>query len=846
MVPSYLEQLAAIPLTTSDKVDRRALPRPTTRCLAELSAHEPPVTATERRLAEVLCATLHLDRASATADLFDELGGTSLTMARFAARVRTQTDLPTLSLREIYRQRTLRGLATWLDGLDRTPAPAAPVATARRPGTAAYAACGAAQLVVMLAMVGVASVVLEQSLRWIAGGVAVTDVVARGFGLSVGLFIALCLLPILVKWVLVGRWKPGEIRLWGPAYLRFWIVRWFIRTSPWVLFVGSPPYSWYLRALGARIGRSVVIFSGAVPVATDLLTIGAGTLVRFDVSFTGYRAVGDVLQIGPVELGRDVIVGERTVLDVDTRMGDGAQLGHASSLHPGQAVPAGERWHGCPAEPGGADQRIDGARCGVPRRIAYSLLQLALLIGLATVAGSAVVLVVRYVPVLPTLLGSGELMLTAPLPSLIVGIVAVVVFMGGIMIALTVMVTIPRLANRLLRPRRTYPLYGLRHICLGLVGALTNSRPFVLLLGDSSFIVGYLRALGYDLRPVEQTGSNFGTEMRHHTPFLTRVGTGTMVSDGLTVLNASFSATSFRVAPVVLGERNFVGNNVVVPPDARIGDNCLLATKVLVPTEGPVRSNVGLLGSPPFEIPRSTRRERALERLGDGQRRRLLRAKNRHNAATITVVLLVRAVQAWVSLLVVALGVDFYARFGTVVIPATLVALALLFLLSAPLLERAATGFRGLRPRECSIYDRSFWRHERLWKFYATPPLAGTPFQPLLNRLAGVRVGRRVFDDGCTLPEKSLVTIGDDATLNSASVVQCHSLEDGLFISDRTVVGDRCTIGIGGFVHYGVTMADGSELGSDSFLMKGEQTAPGSRWVGNPAVPAGGVDEVAR
>ena len=91
-----------------------------------------------------------------------------------------------------------------------------------------------------------------------------------------------------------------------------------------------------------------------MPVCTDLLTIGDGTVIRKDSFFIGYRAHAGLIQTGPVTLGRDVFVGEMTVLDIDTSMGDGAQLGHASSLHAGQAVPAGERWHGSPA------QRTDG------------------------------------------------------------------------------------------------------------------------------------------------------------------------------------------------------------------------------------------------------------------------------------------------------------------------------------------------------------------------------------------------------------------------------------------------------------------------------------------------------
>ena len=76
-----------------------------------------------------------------------------------------------------------------------------------------------------------------------------------------------------------------------------------------------------------------------------------------------------MIQTGPVTLGKDVFVGEVTVLDIDTSMGDGAQLGHASSLHAGQAVPDGERWHGSPAQRTEVDYRtVDPAACGTRRQ----------------------------------------------------------------------------------------------------------------------------------------------------------------------------------------------------------------------------------------------------------------------------------------------------------------------------------------------------------------------------------------------------------------------------------------------------------------------------------------------
>ena len=60
-----------------------------------------------------------------------------------------------------------------------------------------------------------------------------------------------------------------------------------------------------------------------------------------------------------------------------------------------------------------------------------------------------------------------------------------------------------------------------------------------------------------------------------------------MVSDGLSFINAEFSATSFRVLPVTIGKRNFLGNNIAYPAGARTGDNCLIATKAMIPIAGP-------------------------------------------------------------------------------------------------------------------------------------------------------------------------------------------------------------------------------------------------------------------
>jgi non-ribosomal peptide synthetase-like protein len=150
---------------------------------------------------------------------------------------------------------------------------------------------------------------------------------------------------------------------------------------------------------------------------------------------------------------------------------------------------------------------------------------------------------------------------------------------------------------------------------------------------------------------------------------------------------------------------------------------------------------------------------------------------------------------------------------------ADLVAVIILFVLAG----RAVTGFRPLQPRYCSIYQKQFWRHERYWKVPSAAFMHlfdGTPFKATFWRLLGVRMGRRVFDDGCAIIERSLTSVGSDATLNMACLLQGHSLEDGAFKSDLIVIGQGCTVGTGAFVHYAVTMEDGALLEADAFAMK--------------------------
>jgi non-ribosomal peptide synthetase-like protein len=620
--------------------------------------------------------------------------------------------------------------------------------------------------------------------------------------------------------------------VWSLAYFRFWLVKTLLILNPLPhLLVDTPLYALYLRALGARIGSRVLVVSQHIPVCTDLLSIGPDTVIHKDAYFNGYRARAGVIEIGSVTVGENVFVGERTVLDICTTLEDDAQLGHASSLQAGQVVPAGQCWYGSPAQPAPADydyRTVAPASTSRLCRVRYAAGRVLLLL---------LVLAPLEAAVSALLLTHPELIEHLPLTAALV--ISAAVVLGAILASLILAIGVPRLLTRALKPGKVYPLYGFHFTVQRLIARTSNNPLMTGLLGDSCAIVHYLRVVGYRFGAVEQTGSNFGLDVKHEIPALSHVGTGTMASDGLSIMNAEFSSTAFRVMPVAIGKRNYIGNAISYPAAARTGDNVLFGSKAMVPIGGPKRSDVGLLGSPCFEIPRSVLRDKQFDEISTGAaRERRLAAKTRHNVVTMGLHLLVDYLLVLGLILIAASplgGTGMTEWAGTV----ASTVLELMFTLGLfVLVERAVTGFRPLQPSYCSIYQVEFWRHERFWKVAPTNHVRmfdGTPFKSVMWRLLGVPVGRRVFDDGLTITERTLVRIGSESTFNMGSSLQSHTLEDGTFKSDHITVGNRCTVGTAALVNYGAVMEDGSVLDPDSFLMKGSRVEPAARWRGNPA-----------
>ncbi|HKN43393.1 MAG TPA: phosphopantetheine-binding protein, partial [Propionibacteriaceae bacterium] len=520
----------------------------TIKSLATALGDDAPVPL-ESTFAEVLADVMQVERVSVDSNFFDDLGADSMVMAQFCARVRKQPDLPAVSIKDIYQHPTITSLATAVGdatpALVESPAPssvevarsaASSVEVATPARTSQVVLCGALQLLIFVGYSYLAALVIAQGYEWISAGSGVVDIYLRSVISGSALFLFLFTVPIMAKWILIGRWKPQRIRIWSLAYVRFWVVKTLVRRNPIVLFTGSPLFNLYLRALGAKVGRGVVIFSTHVPICTDLLSIGEGTVIRKDCFINGYQAHAGFIQVGPIAIGKNAVISEATVIDIDTSMGDGTQLGHASSLHAGQTVPDGQHWHGSPGRQTVKDNflTVDPAPCSTSRRVAYAVYQLLtlLLVYLPVGIGGAILLLLK-VPRLNELMGEETSAFTSWAFYRDALIVSSVLYLGSILVGFVIVMTVPRLLNLLIRPYTVHRLYGFYYGVHRLIARLSNAKFLSGLVGDTSWIVYYLRGIGYDLGKIVQTGSNFGGNVKHESPYLSSIGTGTMVADAL-------------------------------------------------------------------------------------------------------------------------------------------------------------------------------------------------------------------------------------------------------------------------------------------------------------------------
>ena len=167
---------------------------------------------------------------------------------------------------------------------------------------------------------------------------------------------------------------------------------------------------------------------------------------------------------------------------------------------------------------------------------------------------------------------------------------------------------------------------------------------------------------------------------------------------------------------------------------------------------------------------------------------------------------------------------------------------ALALLVVSPLITRLL-GWRTPAHAEMRIADLD-WPLLNFVRYAASNHfahvLAGTFFRasPLWTfhlRLAGARLGRRVYVNSLDLNDYNLLEFEDDVVIGADVHISGHTVEGGIIKTGGVHLGRNTTVGIGSIVEIGVTTGPNCEIGALSFVRKNMKLEADAVYVGIPA-----------
>ncbi|HJX80258.1 Pls/PosA family non-ribosomal peptide synthetase [Glutamicibacter sp.] len=820
LVPA-LGLVEELPMKTSGKVDRKALPWPLQLASDARGGHN--LSGTEGWIAGIWTDLLGPVPLDGDSDFF-ALGGASVAAAQLVGVLRTRHAQ--VSIADIYDRPTLGRLAAHLDAqqlrevqvYESRPTPWWTALVQAPVIGALYSIIGLRYLTGMALVCWVLFNFIDAS--WVPNPPLVPILTA---------WVVLYTLPFRVLFALLSARlllagvQPGNYRRGGWVHLRLWAVDRIVTFAKIEPIMGTPLGIWYARALGNKIGDNVHL--DAMPAVTGLNSIGANTSIEYEVDLAGHWLDGDTLVIGRIIIGRDVRVGTRSTVIGGAIIENGAEVEPgscvdatvaANQLVSGSALEhlgdAGSSW---PAH----DNPQQAPRAGFLGGLRYSLSlgALGLMPMVSVIPGS--LLLFSLIDGAETLsLVLWQLALLAPL----FAVLTILIFLG--LTAASV-----RFLARFLLPG-FHPAQGTAAWAAWLTNLLlAKSLMSVYPIYASIITPLWMRLLGAKVE------ANAEISTMETIPHLTHIAQRSFMADHSLASHPRVRGGWLHLGETSIGEKSFVGNSGIVGPDNHVPDDSLIAVLSSAPQNMPAASN--WFGRPAMELPRPI--DNAQSELTYNPPRRLKVARALVEACRILPLL----ITIWLALGTVWVLSEMYVRSG----------LGLTLLLSGPVLLASATAaaliallakwalIGRFRAAEHPLWTSFIWRNELADVFSESLAVAGVVRMslgtPMLNfwlRLLGARIGRRVWCETWWLPEQDLISIGDGASINRGTVLQTHLFHDRIMRLEPVHVGEHATLAPNGVILPGSRIGEGTRIGPCSLVMRSEEVPANSLWHGNP------------
>ncbi len=840
MIPAVFEHVERIPRLPSGKVDRAACQLLRGAIFRIEREIVPAQTENEQLVIDTWKELFGIEEISATDDFFRDLGGYSLLASRFISKMRTHRVFARVSVLELYENPSVRGFAAMLDNQVESEHKIPDFHPVSRSTYMAAKFWQAIGILILFAIQGFFWLGPILAAIYLSAEIGHHDYIALILGLALhAISVPLLLgLVIALKWIVVGRTKPGSYPLWGSTYVRWWFVNRLISIAPVTHITGTPLASVYLRCLGARVGKNVLIESLEID-CPDLLDIGNDCSLENSSWIHAAEVAYGQLHLRSVKIEDGCSIGVRAGLSGGATMQRGSSLRDLTCIRAGISVPAGEEWQGSIARK--AETRMlpeyDPAKQpSQGKLLTYALIQVFLVIVLAMLEA------VPFVSVAFTLYNSSKVFLAYLWEP---------VYALALVSAAAVQVLLVKWAiiGRLKPGTYDYPgftwlrkWFSEKHLEL--------CSPLIVPLYDSLFTRPWCIALGM------KCGPRCEIALPRRMPYdLVEMGAESFLASEVSIGRPIRRNGKIFLERTIVGTRAFLGNDSVVPQGCHVPDEFLLGVLSVCPSNDQVKASENghdqaWLGSPAFRMPN----RQVMDSFDPTQTYKpttsLYLQRLMHETARVVLPGLCQLVVA--SLLVEG----FVLIWNEHTLTAAVLAVPLLYLLGAfmgaGICWLSKKLFIGTyRPTIQPLWSQFVWKtetHSAILHDFGAPlfitTIIGTPYVSAFMRFLGCAVGDRAFINSTDWTESDLISIGEDAAINANAPLQAHLFEDRVMKVGPIKVGDRCSVG-----NYSVILCE-SELKNDahvghlSLVMKGETIPSHTFWAGSPAQACDDVDLV--
>lgn len=584
---------------------------------------------------------------------------------------------------------------------------------------------------------------------------------------------------LICKWLLLGRIKQGKYRLYSWRYYCHWFVHrlWVFNSPQLTAMVGTPVYNLYLRMCGAHIGRNVHINTILID-TPDLLSVDDHTYISNGVTLASLSYGRRMYRLDRVQIGNNCSMQARCVLQHGVCIRDNVLVKSMSFVS--GVIPANSTVDGNDIQ---CNNRAP--REYLNKNLSFNWLQIGY-------QGLCVFFVYVLQIIVPLTAFATYLYLFPEISSLYFFVCLPILWIirqvfNAAMCTTIFLVIIGRVRGSITHPVNSW--YYIHKLWFRqLVGNTLGSSFSLFGLYHRLYRV-VLRWLGARLGS-DVSIADFGT-LLSGPPNLITAGNSLTTNSGCLIVPVDVVDGECTMRQVDIGDKVTLGNVVTIDGGAHIPDRCMIGSMTRVNANEQFNNDSILLGVPARELPISNASAEMLERNSQRALPWCLRTWRIFLESFLQIVLAVVIGKLLVAVcgvcFIVYVFIDIFADSLTLtniflLLPPLYIIFMVLFSLAFCHCYRRCNHdiwHPGVHPFEKWIS----WRRHLIWYImtdyytFAATFLGGTQWLVILLRGSGARIGRNVIlSDFYNLIDLQLITIEDYVRMNSTAIVQVSLL----------------------------------------------------------------------